>query len=223
MDRINWVTHDSFNAVAQLSRLVPHGSFDPALAHGRMRAYLEATRRKAREAGFSEQDARHVTYALTALADEVVMEGTGPMRDYWASRPLQMLLFAENTAGESFFVHLEGIRQKSEQLEVLRVFYLCLLFGFRGKYAVRGSEMALGDLVESIRVQLSRQLPMPEVLAPNGPRPEEGLFDVSRRLPVVWMAVGLLALASVLYLGLSVSLREELGGFLRWMNQAIGA
>jgi type VI secretion system protein ImpK len=223
MDRINWVTRDCFNAIAQLVRLGPHDQIQPEVPHARMRGYLEALVGKAREAGFPEQEAHLIRYAITALADEVVMEGAGPARDFWATRPLQMLLFSENTAGENFFVQLERVRQNPQQIDVLRVFYQCLLFGFRGKYAVRGAEMALGDLTESVRVQLGRVLPMPEMLAPNGPRPEEGLFDVSRRLPVVWMAFGLLALAAVLYLGLSVSLRDELSRFTDWMNQAMGA
>jgi type VI secretion system protein ImpK len=222
MDRVNWVTHECFNAVAQLTRLGSQAGIQPELVHARMRGYLEALTRRAREAGFPEQDAQQMSYAVTALIDETVMEGAGPLREFWATRPLQLLLFNENTAGEKFFGQLERVRQNAQQLEVLRVHYLCLLLGFRGKYAVRGGEAALGDLVESLRTQLSRLLPMPEVLAPHGPRPDEGLLDAARRLPVVWAALGIFALAIVLYLGLSVSLHEELEHIVAWMNQAIG-
>jgi len=94
-----------------------------------------------------------------------------------------------------------------------------LLFGFRGRYGVRGGDVPLSELIESVRAQLSRALPMPEVLAPNGLRPEEGLLDSTRKLPIVWISLGCAILASVLYLGLVVSLREQIAQFVVWMGQ----
>lgn len=222
MDRINWITKDCFNAIGQVSRLGPSEPVQPELVHARLRGYVDAMTRKAREAGFPEQDTRTLSYAIVALADEVVMGQAGPLRDYWSVQPIQMVLFGDNVAGENFFVLLEQVRQNPQQLDLLRVFYLCLLFGFQGRYRVRGAEVALSDLTESVRQQLLRSLPMPEVLAPNGPRPEEGVLEASRRLPVVWIALGLFALAFVLYLGLAVSLREQLTQFAGWMTSMTG-
>ncbi len=223
MDRINWVTQDCFNAIGQLARLGPEDRVQPDLVHARLRSYVDAMMRRAREAGYPEQDVRHMSFAIVALADEVVVANAGPLRDYWSTQPLQMAYFGENVAGETFFAHLEQIRQNPQQADVLRVLYLCLLFGFQGRYRVRGAEIALGDLLESVRQQLVRALPMPEVLSPNGLRPEEGLVDASKKLPIVWMALGLFALAFVLYLGLAVSLREQLSQFIQWMSGVTGA
>lgn len=223
MDRVNWVTRDCFNAIAQLTQLGPHETTQPDMVHMQMRRYLEALQGRGREAGYPEQDIKLMSYALAALADEVVMSTSGKVRDIWAAQPLQMVMFSENTAGENFFGHLEQVRQNPQQIDVLRVFFQCMVLGFQGKYAVRGGEVALSDLTFAVRTQLLRALPMPEVLAPNGPRPEEGLLDASRKLPIVWMAFGLLTLTGVLYLGLTVSLRDELQLFVSWMSQAIGA
>jgi type VI secretion system protein ImpK len=223
MDRLNWVTQDCFNAVAQLARLGPQDHVQPELIQARMRGYLDALLKRAREAGYPEEDGRLMAYALIALCDETVLSGSNNLREQWAVQPLQLLYFGENTAGEDFFARLEQVRQNPRQLEVLRVFFLCLLLGFRGRYAVRGGEVALGDLVDGLRAQLFRALPMPEVLAPNGLRPEEGLLEVGRKLPVVWMALGVLALTAVLYLGLLVSLRGQLRSFVVWMNQVSGS
>jgi type VI secretion system protein ImpK len=223
MDRLNFVTQDCFNAIAQLARLAPHDPVDAGLVHGRMRSYVDALLRRAREAGFPEEDGRLMAYAVIALCDEVVMAGSGALREFWAGQPLQLVYFGENTAGEDFFVRIEQLRQNPQKLDVLRVFYVCLMFGFRGRYAVRGGEVPLGDLIDSVRTQLMRSLPMPEVLSPNGLRPEEGLLEVGRKLPVVWMALGVLALTAVLYLGLAVSLRGHLHAFVTWMNQVGGA
>lgn len=219
MDRVNWVTKDAFNAIGQLARLGPQDRVQPEVVHGRLRGLVEASLRKAREAGYGEQDGRNMAYAIVALADEVVLAQPGALREFWSTQPLQMVMFGENVAGENFFTHLEQIRQDAQRVDVLRVFYLCLLFGFQGRYRVRGAEVALSDLIESVRVQLFRSLTMPEVLAPNGPRPEEGFVDASKRLPIVGMALGALALSCVLYLGLAVSLREQLGQFVAWTNK----
>ena len=223
MDRVNWVTKDCFNAISQLARLGPSERVQPELVHTRLRGFVEAMNRKAREAGYPEQDIRTLSYAIVALADEVVMGQSGPLRDHWAVQPLQMALFGDNVAGENFFVLLDQVRQNPQQIDLLRVFYLCLLFGFQGRYRVRGAEVALSDLTESVRQQLLRTLVMPEVLAPNGPRPEEGILDTTKRFPIVWIALGFLALSSVLYLGLAVSLREQLHQFGAWMTNVTGA
>jgi type VI secretion system protein ImpK len=225
MDRINWVTSECFNAIAQLSKLHTRGNetgLQPDLIHARMKEFVGTLVRRAREAGYSEQDARLILYAVAALADEVMMSGGGELRDFWAGQPLQMLLFRENLAGERFFEHLESVRQSPQQIDVLRTYYLCLLFGFRGRYGVRGAEVALNDLIESVRVQLGRALAAPEVLAPNGARPEEGLVDATRRMPLLSLACGFLMLAGVLYLGLAVSLREQLEQFVFWTTQTTG-
>lgn len=223
MDRLNWVTKDCFNGIAQLSRLRAQEVVQPELIHARMRSYVDALFRRAREAGFPEQDGRLMAYAVVALCDEVVMSSQGSLRDLWAVQPLQLVYFNENTAGENFFVRLEEVRSNGQQVDVLRAFYLALMFGFRGRYGARGGEIALSDLTDSVRAQLFRSLAVPEALSPNGLRPEEGLLDVGRKLPVVWMALGVLALTTVLYLGLAVSLRDHLHGFVHWMSQVGGA
>jgi type VI secretion system protein ImpK len=214
MDRINWVTSDCFNAIAQLGRVRDHQGVGPELVHARMKGFVSAMAKRAREAGCSEQDTKLTLYAVVALADEVAMASAGSLRDHWSTRPLQLVLFGENVAGERFFEHLDSVRQSSE-LDVLRVYYLCLLFGFRGRYGVRGAEVPLTDLIESVRVQLGRALAMPELLSPNGARPEHGIADAMRRLPAMGNRVALLAVAavllvSVLQLAFLVSLDEQL-------------
>ena len=66
------------------------------------------------------------------------MRKPGGIRDVWMSNPLQLHYFNENLAGEGFFYRLERILADPRRVEALRVYYLCLLFGFQGKYAVRG-------------------------------------------------------------------------------------
>jgi type VI secretion system protein ImpK len=183
----------------------------------RLKSYVDGVLRKAREAGYAEQDGRSMAYALAALADEVAMQHPGPLRDHWSAQPLQLVHFGENVAGEGFFHELERVRASADRIDVLRVFYLCLLFGFQGRYRVRGAEVALADLIEGVQRQLQQQLSMPEALSPHGLRPEESLVERSRSIPVVWIGAALLALSLVLYLGLKVALHQQVAQLLDWV------
>src|SRR5690606_19750730 len=64
-----------------------------------------------------------------------------PMFASWPRQSLQEEVFGDHIAGENFFVHLKELmgRQDSEDLaDILEVFQLCLLLGFRGRYALSG-------------------------------------------------------------------------------------
>jgi type VI secretion system protein ImpK len=223
VDRVNWATKDCFNAAGQLARVGARDQVRPDVIHGQLKRYVQDLLKKASEAGFAEADRRAMAYALVALIDETAMTSDGPLREYWAREPLQLALFQDNLAGENFFVELERVRQAGrERIDVLRVFYQCLLLGFQGRYRVRGAEIALADLIESVRAQIVRELPMPEVLAPNGLRPNEGLVARSHAVPLVWISAGLVTLALVLYLGLQVSLRDHVTQFSAWVSRYAG-
>jgi type VI secretion system protein ImpK len=213
MDRINWVTCDCFNAIGQLSAVRDREGVHPELVHARMTELLRLLAERASAAGYSEHDTLLVLYALTALTDEVMMASSGAVRDYWATRPLQLSLFGENVAGERFFENLEQIRRQPRQLDVLRTYFVCLLFGFRGRYGVRGAEHAINELIESVRDQVQHALLMPEILSPNGARPEAGRFRAAARRPALWLGGALLAMTCLLYLGLAVALQQQLARF----------
>jgi type VI secretion system protein ImpK len=224
VDRVNWVTKDCFHAVGQLARVGTRDEVRPDVIHAQLKRYVQELLKRGSEAGYAEADRRAMAYALVALIDETVMNTEGPLREYWAREPLQLVLFQDNLAGENFFVELERVRQAGrERIDVLRVYYQCLLLGFQGRYRVRGAEIALADLLESVRVQVLRELPMPEVLAPNGLRPNEGVVARSHSVPLVWISLGLVALALVLYLGLQVSLRDHATQFSAWVSRYAGA
>jgi type VI secretion system protein ImpK len=77
----------------------------------------------------------------------------------WSGRPLQEELFGEHMGGELFFRYLQPTltRQDSEETaDLLEVFQLCLLLGFRGRYGSASAELGqlmgqIGDKVARIR------------------------------------------------------------------------
>src|SRR5207237_4035065 len=97
-------------------------------------------------------------------------------RQYSLPNLLQRHYFHENVAGVAFFTRLEGIRKDPRRAEALRVYYLALAFGFRGKHAVRGGELELLNLTEALHRELGRGRRFEsEMLSPRGERPQEAL------------------------------------------------
>jgi len=216
---IEQLTSDSFNAVGQLRRIAiaPYAQA-PQQVHAQIRSYFERMSHAAHREGISTEDVQSIGYALCALADEVVMSSPGPLRDYWMSNPLQLSYFNEHLAGENFFRRLDAMRRDPRKVAIVRVYYTCLLFGFQGRYRVRGAEVALADYIEGLRIELGHAIPRPEVLAPDGSRPQELLQRVARGLPVVWLSIGVVVLALFFYAGMQIVIDRavtDLVGFLR--------
>ena len=210
MDRINQCTHECFNTVLQLRRAEPSSLPAPELLRHRLRGYVEDLLRDAGDAGFSQQDAQDMAYAVAALMDEVMLARPEPHRQFWMNNLLQLHFFKENVAGEGFFHRLQQLRADPNRREVLRVYYLCLVFGFQGRYRVPGGELELMRLIEAVRGELVRGLTHTlDVLSPHGERPAEPRLQVSRRVPLLAFSAGAVVLALLACLGLRFNLANR--------------
>jgi type VI secretion system protein ImpK len=208
MDAINQITADCFNAITQLRELEGPG-ISPDAIHDRLLGYVEAARNRAREQGLAQRDADEIAYALVALIDEIAMSKPDPLGGYWMSQALQLRLFNENLAGEGFFTRLIELRRDPRRADVLRVYYQCLLLGFQGKYSVRGGDVELMRLVDSLRPEVERQIEAPDPLAPAGLAPDMAELQRTRRNPLLWVALGVCALAIAVFIGLRLSLNKS--------------
>jgi type VI secretion system protein ImpK len=139
------------------------------------------------------------------------MSKPDPLRGAWGSRPLQMQYFNENLAGENFFARLEALRRDRRRVDVLRVYYLCLLFGFQGRYAIRGGEMELIKIIDAVKADLQAGMEFPDQLSPAGQPPDEPLVQRGGRNPFLWVSLGLFAIAIAVFVGLRVSLDNRAG------------
>jgi type VI secretion system protein ImpK len=214
MDRVNDITRDVFNALTQIRHLEggsPGGAQpSPEVLHGRLRAFIDRMMRRAAEVGFAQQDIQDMSYAVVALADETVLTSAANLRDFWLPRLLQLQYFNENIAGDNFFVRLQAIRQDPSRAETLKVYYLCLLFGFQGKYRVRGGEVELQNLIEALHSELVRAgVIRDQALSPYAARPRENLGGARRSLPLVILAVSAVVLSIALYVGLRVDVDSK--------------
>jgi type VI secretion system protein ImpK len=210
MDRVNEVTKEVFNALAQIRRADERAQPMPEMLYQRMRSFIDRSMRRASELGFTQQDVQDIGYALVGLTDELVMSKGGELRDYWLPRSLQLQLFNTNVAGEGFFNNLQNIRQDPSRIEVLKVYYLCLLFGFQGRYRVRGGEIELASIVEDVGSALSRAGMIGDAaLAPHAARPQENLGGARSHMPLVYISIASVVVALAIYFGLQFSVNRK--------------
>ena len=90
--------------------------------------------------GYGAKDVELAIYAAVALLDESVFNSGLEVSAEWARKPLQDELFGDHRAGENFFQHVSSLMQQDDSprlADLLEVYQLCLLLGFRGKYASR--------------------------------------------------------------------------------------
>jgi type VI secretion system protein ImpK len=107
-----------------------------------IRAALKAAMEQAKALGYSSDSNQLAFFAAVSLLDESVLKLQSPAFADWAQRPLQEEMFGHNRAGEVFFDNLRTLlaRQDSQETaDCLEVYCLCMLLGFRGKYALAAS------------------------------------------------------------------------------------
>ena len=210
MDRVNEVTRDALSTVGQLRSLEEASLGDPAALHSQLRSLITDAMRTAATLGFAQHDVQDIGYALTALVDEVIMLKGGQLRDFWAAHMLQLELFNEATAGQGLFDRLQVLVSDPSRIEVLHVYYLVLLFGFQGKYRVRGGEIELGDATDRVRDAIRRSGVHQETeLSPRGARPDSRAEGLRSSRSLIWAALGVLGVALIVYVSMAWSLSAK--------------
>jgi type VI secretion system protein ImpK len=108
---------------------------------------------------------------------------------------LQLRLFGEHLAGERFFDKLEMLRlDPVTNIEVLEVFYTCLLLGFQGKYLLEGSEK-LNYLISRLSQEITHARGGRSEFAPNWKLPQRFQQYVRNELPL-WLFFALLSVVA---------------------------
>ena len=184
---------------------------DAATFRNHVKQLLSGAHEEARRAGYASEDVKLAIYAIVMFLDESILNSPLPALAGWSRKPLQEELFGEHMGGEVFFENLRTLigRQDSEELaDVLEVYQLCLLLGFRGRYGAAGQSEAqrwagaAAEKIARVRGALGE-------LAPGWAPPERESFPVHldpwlRRLAIG--ALGLATSAIVIWLVLRITL-----------------
>lgn len=91
----------------------------------------------ARQLGYRDEDIGYASYAVVAYLDETVLGLSHPALASWKGKPLQEEMFGVFVGGDVFFDYLGALLSQADSADladVLEVYQLCLLLGFRGRY-----------------------------------------------------------------------------------------
>jgi type VI secretion system protein ImpK len=188
---------------------------DPETFRHHFKLLLSAAHDHARKAGYSSDDVRLAVYAVVVLLDESVLQSRQAAFGEWARQPLQEELFGGHVGGDAFFERIRELlaRQDAEgAADVLEVYLLCLLLGFRGRYT-GGGEAERQHWITTAGQCIARWRGKRATLCPAwAPPAEERIRPPAdpwvARLALV--AVASVVIALVLFFGFQVSLRAGL-------------
>jgi type VI secretion system protein ImpK len=113
----------------------------------------------ARSAGVPNEVVVSARYALCSAIDEAVLSTPWGSQGDWAQQTLLVALHRETWGGDKFFKVLNALMASPEQhIDLLELLYLCMAFGFAGKYSdqVRGDGRARLAEIEQEVYQLIR-------------------------------------------------------------------
>lgn len=192
--------YDGFHMLILLShRSVPKDSDEFS---GNIQKFLDQFERAAKKNNFSAEDVFDAKYAFCAAIDEAVLSSQMNIRDTWERRPLQLLLFGDQLAGEHFFDKLEIARNGgASRINALEVFHMCLLIGFKGRYLLEGPEK-LKYLTQQLGEQIAHIKGKAAAFSPHWAAQDTIANAIKRDIPV-WVIVSVLALLGlVAYVGL---------------------
>jgi type VI secretion system protein ImpK len=178
----------------------------------RIKQVLASAEQDARALGYASEDVRFALFAVIAYLDETVLNSGQAMFANWPSSTLQQEVFGVHMAGELFFQYLESLLARpdsSDLADVLEVFDLCLLMGFKGRYS--GTH---GGDIQVLSRQLAEKIDrIRGGAAPLAPRWKPTATDIGRRRDPWVRRLAVLAAATVviavgLFTYYSVSLRS---------------
>lgn len=146
----------------------------------------------ARRAGFTAPDVESATFALVGFTDEAVLRSTGPAREAWIAKPLQLEFYGAMVAGEEFFDRLDKLRKEREaRIEALEVYAACLAFGFAGKHAFAGPERMRALLAEVEADVAAVRGTGRRALAPHAARPDDVGGATAGAVIPAWLALAI--------------------------------
>lgn len=208
--RLASALQEAFTAVVRL-RAERQSVTDAAAFRAQIMQLLARAEQDALQMGLSTQDARIAIFAVVAFLDESVLNTRIPALAEWARRPLQDELFGGHMGGEWFFQHVDQLLARPdgpELPELLEVYQLCLLLGFRGKYGAVDNGQ-LQATTQRIAERLGRIRAVGRDLAPHWQPPADSVSTRDPWLrPLTFGAIGAVIVLFLLWGTYAFTLRS---------------
>lgn len=123
-----------------------------------LRKMISAAVKDSTAMGYSDEASKMAIYAMIGFLDESVLNSQDPTFADWARRPLQEEMFGGHFAGEYFFRNVNDLLNRPESDEVadvLELHALCLLLGYKGRFAF-GDASEIHSILHRIRDKIAR-------------------------------------------------------------------
>ena len=169
----------------------------------KIKSLLDDFEQRSERYRFNHKIVNVAKFALASFVDETVLTGDFHLKEEWEKYPLQLEYFGEQLAGNKFFEKLQAlIGQIDVTADAVEIYYVCMLLGFKGRYAVYEHEKLLSIMQRTADAlvkagKISKVELSPHWRADDQPKPPE-----KRGMPT-WAKVtafGGLATALLLYL-----------------------
>jgi type VI secretion system protein ImpK len=172
----------------------------------KMVQFLDEFGRNAKKHGASADDIDASKYAFCAAVDEIILRSSFSIRDNWGRKPLQLVLFGDQLAGENFYNRLEQLRLRGgAHLQALEVFHMCLLLGFQGRYILEGSEK-LNYFTSRLGDEIAHMKGKRGGFAPHAERPDQIVNKLRSDVPLWVLATVFTLICALGYIGLRTTL-----------------
>ncbi len=129
---------------------------------------LDDFEKRAERYRFNHKVVRVSKFALASFIDETILTNDFPLKEEWEKYPLQLEYFGEQLAGNKFFDKLEAmLKQMKVTADAVEVYYVCMLLGFKGRYAVYEQEKLLNVMQKTAKALVKAGKIVPTELSPN--------------------------------------------------------
>lgn len=163
----------------------------------------------ARARGVRQENILVARYCICTFVDEAALSTPWGAESSWSAQSLLSRFHGETWGGEKFFEVLERMtREPAGHLDLIELFFACLLLGFQGKYRIadRGHAKLIEVQTEVGRVLRGQKGEFERELSPHWRGAGAVGVPLARYLPVWVVTAAAAVVLLVVYLALSLSL-----------------
>jgi len=154
---------------------------------------LDDFERRAERYRFSSKITQVSKFALASFVDETVLSNNFNLKDEWEKNPLQLEYFGEHLAGNKFFEKLAAmLKQVDVTADAVEIYYVCMLLGFKGRYAVYEKDRLLSIMQETANALVRAGKIRPVELSPHWLANDQPEPPKPKKMPT-WAKISALA------------------------------
>lgn len=178
--------------------VAPSNDLRPKIA-----SLLDDFERRGEKYRFSSKIIQVSKFALASFVDETVLSNNFNLKEEWEKNPLQLEYFGEHLAGNKFFEKLAAmLKQIDVTADAVEIYYVCMLLGFKGRYAVYEKDRLLSIMQETANALVRAGKIRPVELSPHWLANDQPEPPKPKKMPT-WAKIGALGglgFAFIIYL-----------------------